>query len=88
MRLVQHHLDRMSVDSTLMETPKDERVDQDCILDGAPSLRSHDKTELINKLEELEAKKEEMDAMIQRVRSCTRQDRNKYIVADKAIHND
>ena len=65
MRLVQQRLDRLNLGATVMESDR-QKFREDCI---SHEIQEEDKIELVNKLAELEAKKKQMDTMIQRVKN-------------------
>jgi hypothetical protein len=68
MRLVQHRLDSENVQHNLMEDNENKKIEERRMLEDRAGLTGPEKIELLNKLEELEAKKEKMSAMIQRVK--------------------
>ena len=85
MHLVQHRLDCLSSDNIgeISEVfPQQEFPHRES------SLSNHDKIDLMGKLEELEAKKENMDAMIQRVKHFHRREReNGQVPGNSEYHN-
>ena len=84
MRLVQQRLDALSLQSNLIESYGN-KGSEECTLNGVPGLSSHEKIELFNKLEELEAKKEKMDAMIQRVKQAHQNKRDTYSIPENSM---
>ena len=69
MRLVQHRLDSVHVQANLIEGNENKKIEDGRMLEERTGLTGPEKIELLNKLEELEAKKEKMNAMVQRVKS-------------------
>ena len=76
MRLVQHRLDRLNFDEHFLDNQDKKFLGSDMVIDENVGLTNPDKLELLRKLQELELKKERMNAMIQRVENARAQQRN------------
>ena len=75
MRLVQTRLDRLNFGENFIDDQDKILVGSDAVIDESGGLNVPDKLELLRKLQELELKKERMNAMIQRVENAQTQQR-------------